>query len=126
MLMFSAPVSSAWMPAVTSMSAPTCPVVTTRPLWGNIRPETTLSSVDLPAPFAPTMPTASPGSMSKQMSRSTQRQLLLWARRADLVPRAAHVVAQQPTASVYVESLPDAIDLDGPVTRHQRSRSRGA
>src|SRR4051794_4517046 len=80
MLMFSAPVSSEWIPAVTSISAPTLPLVVTVPECGNMRPETILSSVDLPAPFAPTMPTASPGSISNEMSRSTHRQLLLWAR----------------------------------------------
>src|SRR6478672_8588603 len=55
------------------MSAPTEPSVRMLPVCGNMRPETILSNVDLPAPFAPTMPTDSPGWISNEMSRSTQR-----------------------------------------------------
>src|SRR5680860_314556 len=73
MLMFSRPVSSEGIPDITSMIAPTLPWVCTRPLWGNMRPLTIFSSVDFPAPFAPTTPTASPGSTENEMSRSTQR-----------------------------------------------------
>ena len=61
--MFSLPLSSGWNPVPTSSSEPTRPASSARPSVGSVIRERTFSSVDLPAPLRPTMPTTSPASI---------------------------------------------------------------
>src|SRR4051812_2746504 len=68
--MFSRPESSGWIPAATSMSAPTRPSTSTLPEYGYITRVRILSRVDFPEPLRPMRPTDSPGSIAKLMSRS--------------------------------------------------------
>ncbi len=70
--MFSRPVSSGWKPVPTSSSEPTRPRSRTRPSVGSVMREMILSSVLLPAPFRPMMPTTSPCPTSNDTSRSAQ------------------------------------------------------
>ena len=58
--MFCDPVYSGWKPDPSSSSAPTRPRTLTVPRVGRMTPATTLSSVDLPAPFSPITPSDSP------------------------------------------------------------------
>ncbi len=73
--MFSRPVNSGVSPALTSISAPTRPAISTFPAVWYITREMIFSSVDFPAPFAPTSAHDSPGSTRRLMSLSAQRQL---------------------------------------------------
>ena len=57
---FSRPVSSGLKPAPSSSRAATRPRTTRSPRLGCSTPQTSCSSVDLPAPLRPTMPTTSP------------------------------------------------------------------
>ena len=63
----------------SSSSAATRPCSRTSPSVARVVPVMILSSVLLPAPLKPTMPTASPGDTVKLMSRSAQ---LCWWRGA--------------------------------------------
>ena len=58
---FSRPVRSGWKPAATSISAPTRPRTSQWPRVGRRIRVSSFSVVDLPAPFGPMMPSASPG-----------------------------------------------------------------
>src|SRR3954471_6232657 len=69
---FSRPVRSGWKPAATSISAPTRPRTSSRPRVGRRILVSSLSTVDLPAPFGPMMPSASPGLTVNDMSRTAQ------------------------------------------------------
>jgi len=71
-MMFSRPVSSRWKPVPTSSSDPTRPRVTARPAVGGVIRARILSSVVLPAPLRPMIPTVSPSATSNEMSRSAQ------------------------------------------------------
>src|SRR3954453_19396929 len=55
------------------MSAPIRPCVSTLPAYGYMTRPTILSNVDLPDPLCPISPTASPGLMSNERSRSAHR-----------------------------------------------------
>ena len=55
--MFSRPVSSGWKPVPTSSSEPTRPTVSPRPDVGGVMRARIFSSVLLPAPLRPMMPT---------------------------------------------------------------------
>src|SRR5690349_10311703 len=104
-----------------------------------------LSSVDLPAPFAPMMPTASPGSTEKSMSLRTHRQVwsffeprareyerLRWSRRRRR-PRSTRNRFQRwstrsaPSADIgeaRLESLEEEERADEPHRRHRRRDRR--
>src|SRR3954471_24375274 len=69
---FSTPVNSGWKPAPISISDPTRPPTSIVPVDGAKIPASSFSSVDLPEPFCPTMPNASPGWTSMSMSFSAQ------------------------------------------------------
>ena len=58
--MFSRPVSSGWKPVPTSSSEPTRPRISARPVVGAVMRDRIFSSVLLPAPLRPMMPTTSP------------------------------------------------------------------
>jgi hypothetical protein len=79
---FSRPVKSGWNPAPSSSSDAIRPPASIRPDVGLMIPETIRSSVDLPEPFRPTRPTASPGSIVSDTSRSARTS------RARSLPRA--------------------------------------
>ena len=64
---FCRPVKSAWKPMPSSSSAATRPVMCTPPVVGCVVPVIIFSSVLLPAPLMPMMPTASPGLTVKLM-----------------------------------------------------------
>jgi hypothetical protein len=57
----------------TSSSEATRPRSRTSPRVGAVMRDKILSSVDLPAPLRPMMPTASPGAMSNDTSSSAQK-----------------------------------------------------
>ncbi len=63
--MFWRPVKSGWNPEPSSRMAATRPWTSMRPVVGRATPATSLSSVDLPAPFSPTSARLSPGGSSK-------------------------------------------------------------
>jgi len=67
---FSRPVKSGWKPAPSSSSDATRPPASTRPEVGVMIRDTIRSKVDLPEPLRPTRPTASPGSIVSETSRS--------------------------------------------------------
>ena len=69
---FSRPENSGLKPAPSSSSAATRPCTVTRPTVGVRVPAISCSSVLLPAPLRPTMPTFSPAPMSNVTSRSAQ------------------------------------------------------
>jgi hypothetical protein len=69
---FSIPVSSPWNPVPTSSSEPTRPRVRDTPSVGVVMPLITFSSVLLPAPLDPMMPSAVPSSTLNDTSRSDQ------------------------------------------------------
>ncbi len=71
--MFSRPVSSGWKPVPTSSREPTRPWISAVPLVGSVMRESILSSVLLPAPLRPIMPTTSPRLTSKETSLSAHR-----------------------------------------------------
>src|SRR4029450_8739290 len=88
--MFSPPVRSGWMPARTSMRAPTRPATSSRPAYGYITRVRILSRVDLPEPLAPISPTDSPGRTTRSMSWSAQRHRLEeCSRRSRLLSRSS-------------------------------------
>ena len=70
--MFSRPVSSPWKPVPTSSRLPTRPRMTALPRVGVVIRVRILSSVDLPAPFGPMMPSTSPCSTEKETSSRAQ------------------------------------------------------
>jgi len=70
--MFSRPVSSGCRPAFSSMSAPTRPFVHTCPDHGVDTRDASRSDVDLPLPFGPMIPSASPSCTSNVTSASAQ------------------------------------------------------
>src|SRR4029453_4138382 len=70
--MFSRPVNSGWKPAPSSIRADTRPRTETWPVVGLRMPPRTLSSVDLPEPLEPTMPTIRPRPRSRLTSCSAQ------------------------------------------------------
>ena len=72
---FSRPVNSGLNPAPNSNNAATLPDVTTRPLVGCKMPQISCRMVLLPQPFGPTMPSISPFSTEKLISRSAQKSL---------------------------------------------------
>jgi hypothetical protein len=55
--MLSRPENSGWKPAPSSSSDDTRPCTRTSPVVGSVMPVRSFSSVDLPAPFSPMMPT---------------------------------------------------------------------
>ena len=69
---FSRPVNSGLNPAPSSSSAATRPCSSTDPVVGVSVPHMSCSSVDLPEPLRPMMPTVAPGATSKLTSRSAQ------------------------------------------------------
>src|SRR6266540_4111236 len=69
---FSRPVKSGWNPAPSSSSVPMRPPTSAVPDVGWMIPERIRSSVLLPEPFRPTSPTALPGSIWNETSRSAQ------------------------------------------------------
>ena len=69
---FSRPVNSGLNPLPSSSSAATRPCTEMAPSVGNNVPVINCSSVDLPEPLRPTMPTVSPARMSKLTRRSAQ------------------------------------------------------
>ena len=71
--MFSRPVSSGWNPVPTSRSEPTRPRRRATPSVGSVIRLRIFSSVDLPAPLRPMMPTASPWLISNETSFSAQK-----------------------------------------------------
>ena len=64
---FSRPVSSGWKPVPTSSKLETRPWMSISPVVGQVIRERIFSSVLLPAPLRPMMPTTSPEWMSKSM-----------------------------------------------------------
>ena len=66
--MFSRPESSASNPVPNSITGATVPLRMATPTDGGTMPAATRRSVDLPAPFAPMMPTASPCRMVRETS----------------------------------------------------------
>ena len=78
--MFSRPVSSGWKPVPTSSRLATRPLMVTRPAVGSVMRERIFSSVDLPAPLRPMMPTTSPRLTSKETSFSAQNSSTVVAR----------------------------------------------
>ena len=70
--MFSRPVSSGWKPVPTSSRLATRPAMVTRPSLGSVMRDRIFSSVDLPAPLRPMMPSTSPRLTSKLTSFSAQ------------------------------------------------------
>ena len=71
--MFSRPVSSGWKPEPTSISAASRPSSVMVPLVGAVMRESSLSSVLLPAPLWPMMPSVSPRATSKLTSFTAQK-----------------------------------------------------
>ena len=71
--MFSRPVNSGWKPVPTSSRLPTRPFSSTRPFVGSVIRDRIFSSVLLPAPLRPMIPTTSPGCTSKDTSSSAQK-----------------------------------------------------
>src|SRR2546430_531907 len=69
---FSRPVNSGWKPAPISISEPTRPPTASTPVVGAKIPAMSLSSVDLPDPFRPTIPNASPGRTCRSTSCKAQ------------------------------------------------------
>ncbi|MEZ5979847.1 MAG: hypothetical protein R3F34_16775 [Planctomycetota bacterium] len=70
--MFMRPVKSRWKPAPSSSRLATRPLMRRRPSLGGVMPASTLSSVDLPAPFAPMRPSDAPEASRKSTLRSAQ------------------------------------------------------
>ena len=68
--MFSIAVYSGWKPAPTSSSAETRPSMAMLPSSGSMMRASSLSSVDLPAPLRPTIPTAWPCGISNETPSS--------------------------------------------------------
>ncbi len=64
---------SGWNPAPSSSIAATVPPSSTVPALGGMIPARSLSSVLLPDPLRPTMPIASPGATSSEMSCTAQK-----------------------------------------------------
>ena len=75
--MFSLPVNSGWNPVPTSSNEPTRPRSSIRPRVGAVTRVRILSSVDLPAPLGPTMPSASPCGTSNEMSSRASNNVYL-------------------------------------------------
>src|SRR5438105_4292144 len=69
---FSRPVSSGWKPVPTSRRLPTRPVTSAWPRVGSVIRERIRSSVVLPAPFRPMIPSTSPSRTWKETSSSAQ------------------------------------------------------
>ena len=69
---FSRPVNSGLKPLPSSSSAPIRPDTATCPWVGDRVPQMVCSSVDLPEPFRPMMPTVSPRATENDTSRSAQ------------------------------------------------------
>src|SRR5215204_524247 len=70
--MFSRPVRSPWKPVPTSSSEPTRPRMTASPSVGSVMRERIFSSVVLPAPLRPMIPSTSPRGTSKLTWSSAQ------------------------------------------------------
>jgi hypothetical protein len=73
---FSRPVKSGWKPAPSSSSEATLPPTSRWPLEGRKIPAIRRSSVVLPEPLRPITPTASPGSIENEASRTAQTSVL--------------------------------------------------
>src|SRR5512135_3658663 len=71
--MFSRPVSSGWKPVPTSSRLAIRPWMSIAPVVGRVIRVRSLSSVLLPAPLRPMIPTTSPWRISKSTSRSAQK-----------------------------------------------------
>ena len=71
--MFSRPVSSGWKPDPTSINAARRPLSVIVPDVGAVIRESSFSSVLLPAPLWPMMPSVSPRATSKLTSRTAQK-----------------------------------------------------
>ena len=68
--MLSRPEISGWKPAPSSSRAASRPGTSTDPDVGRTIPASSLSSVDLPEPLAPTTPSVSPAAMSNDTPES--------------------------------------------------------
>ena len=71
--MFWRPLNSGWKPEPSSRIAATRPRTSSRPVVGVATPATSLSSVDLPAPFSPTIARLSPAGSSKETASSARK-----------------------------------------------------
>ena len=91
--MFSRPVSSGLKPVPTSRRLPTRPRIIARPLVGVVIRVSTLSSVDLPAPFRPITPTASPSANVE--AHVPQCPEILAARRSSSLDRRAQSAVRE-------------------------------
>ena len=114
---------SPWMPAVTSIRAPTRPTTSTLPAYGYITLVRIFNSVDLPDPLIPISPTDSPGSATSHV-RSAQRQ-----RCDDPVResrRRARSIPYECAAAIGAKALPDVIGADRAVRRHRRTPFRAS
>src|SRR5580704_10279250 len=85
--MFSRPVRSCWNPAPSSRRPASFPRTATSPLVGCSTPQMHLSSVDLPEPLRPRMPTVSPSftvseTPSRAQKSSVDLRLPPWIRRS--------------------------------------------
>ena len=87
--MFSRPVRSGWKPADTSISAPTRPRSSHRPSVGRRIFVSSFRTVDLPAPFGPMIPSASPRRASSDTSLSAQNS----SRFSSCSPRTARLTS---------------------------------
>ena len=113
---FSIPVSSPWNPVPTSSSEPTRPRVRQTPSVGVVMPLMTLSSVLLPAPLEPMIPSAVPSSTLNDTSRSDQiSRTSRSGRAAEPAGEAAEGVAQVGALAVVLAeavALADGLELD--------------
>ena len=116
---FSRPVRSGWNPAATSISAPARPRTSQRPRVGLRIRVSSLRIVDLPAPFGPMMPSASPGphlegdvvhrpELAARVSSWSVRR----AGAEDPADRRRDQVAQAVVPLAAAELLPDAVEDD--------------
>src|SRR3974390_684452 len=78
--MFSRPLRSDWKPAPSSRSPASLPRTATSPDVGWRTPQMHLSSVDLPEPLRPRMPTVSPSRTERDTSRKAQKSSVTWRR----------------------------------------------
>ncbi len=129
--MFSRPVSSWWKPVPTSSRLPTRPWISALPVVGSVMRERILSSVLLPAPLRPMMPTTSPASTSKLTSFRAQIVLTCpvdepaWRRRR-MGAAAALVMASRSVVGALLRGadlvpLAEPADADGVVAAHTTS-----
>src|SRR5438034_47385 len=87
-----------------------------KPSVGSVIRERTFSSVDLPAPLRPMIPTTSPGSISSETSRSAED------RPAEAVDRTDHRIDSVQRAPRLVEETARVRDRrrEEPQLRHER------